>query len=88
MKAPLKSTGFSSDIAFGALRIDFCWVLCTKAQCCDPMRIGTDAGDGRGDSFAWYFRSLGLKHALYLDGFVSRTYLAAKGGAEWAVDLG
>jgi len=29
--------------------------------------------------FATYFKSLGCKNALYLDGFVSRTYLPSKG---------
>ena len=34
--------------------------------------------------FAHYFKSLGCKNALYLDGFVSKTYLPEKG----AMDLG
>ena len=29
-------------------------------------------------NFAKYFKSLGCKNALYLDGFVSRTYLPEK----------
>ena len=35
--------------------------------------------------FAQYFESLGCKNALYLDGFVSRTYLPSK---NWIQDDG
>jgi len=34
--------------------------------------------------FAKYFQNLGCKNALYLDGFVSRTYLLEKNGRKLA----
>jgi uncharacterized protein YigE (DUF2233 family) len=33
--------------------------------------------------FANYFKKIGCKNALYLDGFVSRTYLPEKNGSNW-----
>ena len=37
-------------------------------------------------NFADYFKKLGCKNALYLDGFVSRTYLPEQdGGASFAI---
>ena len=36
--------------------------------------------------FAEYFKKLGCKNALYLDGFVSRTYLPEKNIAYWYLD--
>ncbi|TGE29947.1 hypothetical protein E5K02_03310 [Hymenobacter metallicola] len=38
--------------------------------------------------FADYFRRLGCRNALYLDGFVSRTYLPAKGWVQTDGDFG
>jgi uncharacterized protein YigE (DUF2233 family) len=38
--------------------------------------------------FANYFKSLGCKNALYLDGFVSRTYLPEKKWEQLDGDLG
>lgn len=42
--------------------------------------------------FAQYFKKLGCKNALYLDGFVSRTYLPSKGyktnGGKFGVIIG
>ena len=38
--------------------------------------------------FASYFRQKGCKNALYLDGFVSRTYLPSKGWRQFEGNFG
>ena len=38
--------------------------------------------------FANYFRSIGCKNALYLDGFISRTYLPEKNWVQTDGDFG